>query len=836
MGEAGRKLTIRMPDNPRLRTAEVCKIHLDPGASVRVGSPIMTLSARRREHMVRAPRSGRVVPLVSNGDEVQCGDPLYVLNIDEHALAAANRESRELVAVEKAKWAAGLTPDVIEPMMRHREARAESRSASSILSVWAKPALAVALYILACFALLPILNAFGHDASPMVLAGMCIGSLLFAAVIYHLYAPDSGVWPRWTVRLVAISWVGISAMAIFYRPASIDDITLADAATEAASPIASLFAGQNVVLDVTPAPVSAPVLALASGVTAGPGEVLPRPDWTAPVSTLGAPGASPVAHGVWVREWARANPTNASGDPLVASDTDLAVALPTATAVAVSDQRADPVAPDVSGSIVAASSEAPDLTVMLADAAAEAKAEAEAAVLAAKAHPVLPVLTPPVLAKDPDAIAMAGLSPALLVGAQALSTAGDPGAEDAAERADTVSTGLASLPDVSRAGTWADRGEIPVVRGAAALPSTDDVVIGPDQRQAPEPIVAAWALAPARPDGGSTPELLLIAQQNSTVDVWMADQVAMAKTDRGPTIASPSADRADAQRVVGVLAEPLALVQAAASRNASATGPSSIAVLNGMPAPPLTAASEPLRIATAAAPPAMSRGTPSMTDIGPLPGLAPAAPPWQSAPAPEFAERVLVFLFYDDPRLTTLPAVGDDWTAQVSPDLAASIDSSKVEAIGEIIEVINWCAAANDPGGKKEKFLPGGAYRTAALSDRIRLLQVRLSVDPGKLSLLEQELPVFGEAPVDFMGPRVPLLGGTPQDKVMDRVAAHLGERSNHDADPNTPPKIQGGKYYASAEGLAEAMQAAGCKDAIWNLGDGPANKIGRRLAEKFAG
>ena len=48
-----------MPDNPRLRTAEVGKVHLDPGARVQSGNPVLTLVNRRKEHLVRAPRSGR---------------------------------------------------------------------------------------------------------------------------------------------------------------------------------------------------------------------------------------------------------------------------------------------------------------------------------------------------------------------------------------------------------------------------------------------------------------------------------------------------------------------------------------------------------------------------------------------------------------------------------------------------------------------------------------------------------------------------------------------------------------------------------------------------------
>ena len=101
MGATGRKLTIRMPDNPRLRSAEVGKVHLDPGARVQSGNPVLTLINRRKEHLVRSPRSGRVVPLIAPGDRVNGGDPLYILHIDEAALEEQNREERAMIAVDR---------------------------------------------------------------------------------------------------------------------------------------------------------------------------------------------------------------------------------------------------------------------------------------------------------------------------------------------------------------------------------------------------------------------------------------------------------------------------------------------------------------------------------------------------------------------------------------------------------------------------------------------------------------------------------------------------------------------------------------------------------------
>ena len=89
MSVAGRKLTIRMPDNRRLRRAEVVGIHVDPGGRVREGNPVMTVMAADGEQHIRAPRPGRAVPLVTVGDELRGGDPLFLLNLDETALSSA---------------------------------------------------------------------------------------------------------------------------------------------------------------------------------------------------------------------------------------------------------------------------------------------------------------------------------------------------------------------------------------------------------------------------------------------------------------------------------------------------------------------------------------------------------------------------------------------------------------------------------------------------------------------------------------------------------------------------------------------------------------------------
>ncbi|MEM1162255.1 MAG: biotin/lipoyl-containing protein [Pseudomonadota bacterium] len=315
MGEAGRKLTIRMPDNPRLKSAEVARVHVDVGNRAQVGSPIMTLVARRREHMIRAPRPGRIVPLVAPGDKVQPGEPLFILNLDEAALAEVNRDQNALVPIEKTRWTPPAEPEVIEPVARMRAANDVDWSG---LRVWGKPILAIALYVLACFALLPILNAFGQNASPWLLGGMVAGCIAFAYVIFRLYAPDSGVWQRRTVRLVATSWLGISLVAIFSQaraPEEISIASLSDSVLGIFGPEDPGTAGP----ELAAAPIAAPnpPAVTASGVLVGWIAQVSRPRLTDPVSVFAADAGVSAAdgvtpHGVSVNEWAR-SPVEAEG-------------------------------------------------------------------------------------------------------------------------------------------------------------------------------------------------------------------------------------------------------------------------------------------------------------------------------------------------------------------------------------------------------------------------------------------------------------------------------------------------------------------------------------------
>ena len=197
MSVAGRKLTIRMPDNRRLRGAEVVGIHVDPGGRVREGIPVMTVMTAEGEQRIRAPRPGRAIPLVTVGDEVLGGDPLFILNLDEHALTSAKSQSKRTMlgrgveaftTAKREGMATGAPAGRPQNAWNYDEAREGKQ-------IWLKPGLAGVVYAIACFALLPVLRQFGGGANSLELLLLVGIAVAIAFVIALFLMPAYGRWP-----------------------------------------------------------------------------------------------------------------------------------------------------------------------------------------------------------------------------------------------------------------------------------------------------------------------------------------------------------------------------------------------------------------------------------------------------------------------------------------------------------------------------------------------------------------------------------------------------------------------------------------------------------------
>ncbi len=192
-------------------------------------------------------------------------------------------------------------------------------------------------------------------------------------------------------------------------------------------------------------------------------------------------------------------------------------------------------------------------------------------------------------------------------------------------------------------------------------------------------------------------------------------------------------------------------------------------------------------------------------------------------------------MYFDDPRLLSHPQLGDPWQGLTSPELATAIQSTEVVEVHEMLQVQNWCGAANDPDGTKRAEL-GADYTTAFINDRIRLLRVRLSVDETALGLLESEIPLFDGSPAGFFHNKAPMLAGVPADALMQKGRDYLRSLSAGIFDPNAPDAIGGGQYFDNAVAVSVILQGAGCDQARLNEGDGPANEIGRILETRLGG
>lgn len=785
MGEAGRKLTIRMPDNPRLRTAEVGDIHIDPGLRVRVGAPVMTLVSRRREHMVRAPRPGRIVPLVAKGDQVSGGDPLYILNLDEAALAESNRDARALVAVDREKWTGAVGADPINPTVRQRP---QSTDRLRLLAAqWAKPALAIALYVLACFALLPILNAFGRDASPGLLVAMAVGCIGFAFIIWHLYAPDTGRWPRWTVRLIAVSWVAISSFALLNRVETHEDITL----TGATQPLVDVIWGDEepLIASASEEPET-PIPVVSSGVLAGLSERKPVPDYQQPRSVRFEIYDAPRDHGVIVRIWGRVDPDRNSGDPLNAITLD--GAFPGASelvAIYLRRETADlnKAAPLPSG-IPQAGENRIELAAIEAPAIA-ALAELKPEVALGAANSNLTVVSEVTVAM------IAELAVVRQLGVE-------------------ISEAAPSL-DLSNK-SWVSVQPIPVLQGEGRQSKVAEVLTFERSPMSRAPVLA---VVPKEILQAGNPDPILLSVLRPGEDAWMLDQSDRISTlDKAGLPATVGRSEANHKTVrLATLSSDAELIRATLqpARYGSSSAVYSLVVLKGDPRP-LPVMGGDLVIGTSLRDHEVG-GEPTVLQAALRPSSIPSLPPEQPEPSPEMAERLMLFIFFDDPRIEKQPKVGDEWYAQMSPNLKLAVRESRVEKVHEIVQVAEWCTA------KEATTADSDDSGVAWLNDRIRLLQVRIRVEPDKVNSLESELPIFSGSPGGFFHNGLPLIGGPVDKPLIEFGRAFLRD-------------IPGGGFFDDDASLLAALAQRGCKSVEWNDGAGPVNEMGFRLSQKLDG
>ena len=247
-------------------------IHVDPGSRVRQGSPVMTVQTAESEQRIRAPRMGRAVPLVTVGDEVRSGDPLFILNLDEEALSDTKLHARRtmLGTGVEAFTTAKREGMAAEPRPPRQKGRWAADGAVEETAPWLKPALAGLVYLIACFALLPVLRqmAPGANATELVLMVGLVVAVVWVIGLFLM--PSGGFWPRLFVRLVSFSWVVLAGVImvpqVLNRPLHFGDIY---GPPSAISGFGGEEADEKAVADAIE-PAAVPKAVTRSGVHVGP--------------------------------------------------------------------------------------------------------------------------------------------------------------------------------------------------------------------------------------------------------------------------------------------------------------------------------------------------------------------------------------------------------------------------------------------------------------------------------------------------------------------------------------------------------------------------------------
>ncbi|MEM7505617.1 MAG: hypothetical protein AAF415_02640 [Pseudomonadota bacterium] len=198
---------------------------------------------------------------------------------------------------------------------------------------------------------------------------------------------------------------------------------------------------------------------------------------------------------------------------------------------------------------------------------------------------------------------------------------------------------------------------------------------------------------------------------------------------------------------------------------------------------------------------------------------------------PRFAKINLLFQYLEDPRDAEPPKLGATYEAELPPEVAMAVTSSKVVEMRGMVQVTGWCIAAGDESGLKRIQTDPEVYRRVALSDRLRLLLVEVEIESDTIGMLSDALPVFGGADVGFFHNRRPMMGGWSGPQLLERGQTWMSGRRNDLIDPNYPSDVQGGAFFFSTETALNALGEQGCVDPIWQ-GGAPVTAMGRAVEQ----
>ena len=175
-----------------------------------------------REKKVQSPKAEAPGPADEESEQSSAEQPLRLWSRQSEKSAGKRRSRladrgsrppsllrRQARPPTRNEGAGPATRPPMQPTRTERDSEQDGRM------TWLKPLLALAVYLIAGFALLPVFVQLGGDASVgerAVLSGMAI-AIVFLVAIFLM--PSTGAWSRMIVRALSLGWLMVAGLPIF---------------------------------------------------------------------------------------------------------------------------------------------------------------------------------------------------------------------------------------------------------------------------------------------------------------------------------------------------------------------------------------------------------------------------------------------------------------------------------------------------------------------------------------------------------------------------------------------------------------------------------------------
>ncbi|MEM8791200.1 MAG: hypothetical protein AAGE80_06255 [Pseudomonadota bacterium] len=193
------KIIVGMPAGHELGRAELCEMHIHPGAWVPKGAAVVSVLTETGRLTMRSDTAGVIIPLLSEGDPVAEGDALFTLRP-----GPKNGSSRRL-------------PDEGAPGMARRRLPAPLLKLRDFTRKWAWPILGIALYLSFARWVLPRLDVWLPELTHWHWLAVLIGLLAAGFVGFHALGLRGGVRGYVIGRSLIVAWVLLVSSGIYLQ-------------------------------------------------------------------------------------------------------------------------------------------------------------------------------------------------------------------------------------------------------------------------------------------------------------------------------------------------------------------------------------------------------------------------------------------------------------------------------------------------------------------------------------------------------------------------------------------------------------------------------------------